>query len=145
MITNLGQSGAQAAYSGAGLDSNIQVTGGSPCNFCAFPGINPVSGNSGTVGTLDMLSPVGRSVYNGLQVSLRQATGKIMPGVKSANFQVSYSLSKFVSQVADQDFINLATNNDNVLQFTGPKRAGIAPTRSLLVDSSIYPSLRGWR
>ncbi len=120
MITNLGQSGAQAAYSGAGLDSNIQVTGGSPCNFCAFPGINPVSGNSGTVGTLDMLSPVGRSVYNGLQVSLRQATGKIMPGVKSANFQVSYSLSKFVSQVADQDFINLATNNDNVLQFTGP-------------------------
>src|SRR5205807_6399489 len=36
------------------------------------------------------------------------------------NFELSYSLSKFVSQVEDQDFINLATNNDNPLQFTGP-------------------------
>jgi len=40
--------------------------------------------------------------------------------VKGSNFQLSYSLSKFVSQVQDQDFINLATNNDKPLQFTGP-------------------------
>ena len=120
MITNLGQAGAQAAYSGAGLDSNIAVTGGAPCSFCAFPGINPVSGNSGTVGTLDMLSPVGRSVYNGLQIKLVENVNKPFLGVKHASFQFSYSLSKFVSQVQDQDFINLATNNDNPLQFTGP-------------------------
>ena len=120
MITALGQAGAQAAYSGAGLDSNIAVTGGAPCNFCAFPGTNPVSGNSGTVGVLDMLNPVGRSVYNGLQIKLVENIKKPLPGVKYANFQFSYSLSKFVSQVQDQDFINLATNNDNPLQFTGP-------------------------
>jgi Carboxypeptidase regulatory-like domain len=120
MITNLGQAGAQAAYSGAGLDSNIAVTGGAPCNFCAFPGTNPVSGNSGTVGTLDMLQPVGRSVYNGLQISLVQNMKSPLRGVKNMNFQFSYSLSKFVSQVQDQDFINLAVNNDNPLQFTGP-------------------------
>lgn len=120
MINALGQAGAQAAYSAAGLDSNIAVTGGAPCNFCAFPGINPVSGNSGTVGTLDMLSPVGRSVYNGLQIRLVQNVNKPFYGVKHASFQFSYSLSKFVSQVQDQDFINLAVNNDNPLQFTGP-------------------------
>jgi len=40
--------------------------------------------------------------------------------VKAANFQVSYALSKFVSQVQDQDFVTLATNNDNPTQFTGP-------------------------
>jgi hypothetical protein len=120
MIAALGQAGAQAAYSGAGLDSNIAATGGAPCNFCAFPGTNPVSGNSGTVGVLDMLNPVGRSVYNGLQMKLVQSIANPFRGLKSASFQVSYSLSKFVSQVQDQDFINLATNNDNPLQFTGP-------------------------
>lgn len=120
MINALGQAGAQAAYSAAGLDSNIAVTGGAPCSYCAFPGINPVSGNSGTVGALDMLQPVGRSVYNGLQIKLVQNVANPIRGVKSANFQFSYSLSRFVSQVQDQDFINLATNNDNPLEFTGP-------------------------
>jgi hypothetical protein len=116
----LGMSGAQSQYSTSGLDSNIAVTGGAPCNFCAFPGTNPVSGNSGTVGVLDMLNPVGRSVYNGLQVKLVQNVKNPLRGIKSSNFQFSYALSKFVSQVQDQDFINLATNNDNPLQFTGP-------------------------
>lgn len=121
VITALGGvAAAQAAYSAAGLDSNIAVTGGGPCSFCAFPGTNPVSGNSGTVGVLDMLSPVGRSVYNGLQMKLVQNVRNPLRGVKSSSFQFSYSLSKFVSQVQDQDFINLATNNDNPLQFTGP-------------------------
>ena len=115
-----GVAGAQAAYSAAGLDSNIATTGGGPCSFCAFPGTNPISSNTGAVGTLDMLSPVGRSVYSGVQVKLVQNVMKPWRGVKAANFQISYSLSKFVSQVQDQDFINLATNNDNPLQFTGP-------------------------
>jgi hypothetical protein len=116
----LGQAGAQAAYSQAGLDSNIAVTGGAPCSFCAFPGTNPVSGNSGTVGVLDMLSPVGRSVYNGLQMKLVQRITNPFHGVKNANFQVSYALSKFVSQVQDQDFVTVATDNDAPTRFTGP-------------------------
>jgi hypothetical protein len=127
MVLKLGQAGAQAAYSAAGLDSNNAVTGGGPCPTCAFPGITPTginntgngSGN-GTLGTLDMLEPVGRSVYSGYLFKLVDNVLKPWPGVKSANFQISYSLSKFVSQAQDQDFINLATNNDNTLQFTGP-------------------------
>jgi Carboxypeptidase regulatory-like domain len=120
MISNLGQAGAQAAYSAAGLDSSLQTTGGSPCSYCAFPGTNPITGNQGVVGGVDMLFPVGRSLYSGLQAKLVQRIDKPMHGVKAANFQVSYSYSKFISQVQDQDFINLATDNDNPTRFTGP-------------------------
>jgi Carboxypeptidase regulatory-like domain len=120
MIRNLGQAGAQAAYSAAGLDSNLQTTGGSPCSYCAFPGTNPITGNNGTVGGVDMLFPSGRSVYNGLQMKLVQRIDKPLHGVKAANFQISYSYSKFISQVQDQDFINVATDNDNPTRFTGP-------------------------
>jgi hypothetical protein len=127
MIKALGVPGAQAAYSGAGLDSNIAVTGGAPCPYCAFPGITPSGQNNmgngvgnGSLGALDTLEPIGRSVYSGFQVKWVQNVVQPMRGVKGANFQVSYSYSKFISQVQDQDFINLATNNDNPLQYTGP-------------------------
>lgn len=121
MVAALGMAGAQLAYSGAGLDSTNAVTGGAPCSFCAFPGTDGYTGaNDGALGTLDMLMPVGRSVYNGLQVKLVQQVKNPLRGVRSANFQLSYSLSKYVSQVQDGDFVNLSVNNDNPLQFTGP-------------------------
>ncbi len=127
MVGNLGLAGAQAAYSAAGLDSNNAVTGGGPCPTCAFPGITPAginntgngSGN-GSLGTLDTLEPVGHSVYSGFQFRLVDSVVNPWPLVRAAHLQVSYSLSKFVSQAQDQDFINLATNNDKPLQFTGP-------------------------
>jgi len=118
--TPLGVSGAQAAYSRAGLDSNLQAAGGGPCSYCAFPGINPITGNNGTLGGVDMLFPNGRSVYSGLQVKLVTRVEKPVQYVKTANFQLSYSLSRFVSPVQDQDFVNLATDNDDPLRFTGP-------------------------
>jgi hypothetical protein len=119
--TPLGVSGAQAAYSAAGLDSNNAVAGGAPCPFCAFPGTDGASGvNNGALGTLDLLNPVGRSVYSGLQVSLKQQVKNPIRGVKTSSFQVSYSLSKFTSQVQDQDFVNVAVDNDDPLRFSGP-------------------------
>jgi hypothetical protein len=120
MVLNLGQAGAQAAYSAAGLDSNLAVTGGAPCPTCAFPGTNPLTLNQGTVGALDMLEPIGRSVYNGMQIKLVQNVTKPWNFVKTAKLQLAYSYSKFVSQVQDQDSVNLATDNDNPLEFTGP-------------------------
>jgi hypothetical protein len=119
-ITALGVAGAQAAYSRAGLDSNSQAAGGGPCSYCAFPGTNPITGNTGTVGGVDMLFPDGRSVYSGVQLKLVQRIDKPIRGVKAANFQVAYSYSKFISQVQDQDSINLATDNDDPTRFTGP-------------------------
>jgi carboxypeptidase family protein len=120
MIAALGQAGAQRAYSAAGLDSNLQTTGGGPCPYCAFPGTNPISGNNGTVGGVDMLFPVGRSVYSGWQMKLVQRINKPMTFVKAANFQVAYSFSHYVSQVQDQDFIPMATDNDDPTRFRGP-------------------------
>jgi hypothetical protein len=127
MVSNLGQAGAQAAYSSAGLDSNNGVTGGGPCPTCAFPGITSAginntgngSGN-GSLGTLDMLEPVGRSLYTGYQFKLVDNVVNPWPLVRAAHLQVSYSLSKFTSPVQDQDSVNLATNNDSPMQFTGP-------------------------
>ncbi len=120
MITALGQAGAQSAYSAAGLDSNLQAAGGGPCSYCAFPGTNPITGNNGAVGGVDMLFPDGRSLYSGFQAKLVQRIDKPLRGVKAANFQVSYSYSKFISQVQDQSSINLATDNDDPTRFTGP-------------------------
>jgi hypothetical protein len=128
MITAYGGiAGAQAAYSVAGLDSNSAVTGGGPCSYCAFPGLT-VSGinndgagaGNGSLGTLDMLSTVGRSLYSGYQARLVQRVNAPMYGVKTANFQVAYSFSKYVSQSQDQDFPTVATDNDRPLLFTGP-------------------------
>jgi hypothetical protein len=120
MIGRLGQAGAQAAYSAAGLDSNLQTTGGAPCSFCAFPGTNPVTGNTGAVGGVDMLFPEGRSTYNGAEIKLVSRIDKPLRGVKAANFQLGYTYSKFTSQVQDQNVINLATDNVNPTRFSGP-------------------------
>jgi hypothetical protein len=116
----LGVAGAQAAYSAAGLDSNIQTTGGAPCSYCAFPGTNAITGNNGTLGGVDMQFPQGRSLYSGWQMKLVQRIDKPVYGVKAASFQVSYSYSKFISQAQDQDSINLATDNDDPTKYTGP-------------------------
>jgi hypothetical protein len=118
--TPLGVAGAQAAYSKAGLDSNLQAAGGGPCSYCAFPGTNPITGNTGAVGGVDMLFPDGRSVYSGVQIKIVTRIDKPVRYVKAANFQFAYSISKFISQVQDQDVINLATDNDDPTIFTGP-------------------------
>jgi hypothetical protein len=78
------------------------------------------SAGNGSLGTLDMLYPVGRSVYSGAQVKLVQRLVRPVRGVSAANFQVAYSYSKYVSQSQDQDFATVATNNDSPLQYTGP-------------------------
>ncbi len=120
MITALGQAGAQTAYSTAGLDSNLQTAKGGPCTYCAFPGTNPITSNIGAVGGVDVLFPDGRSVYSGLQAKLVTRIDRPVRFVKTANLQVAYTLSRFVSQARDEDGINLATDNDNPLRFTGP-------------------------
>jgi hypothetical protein len=120
MIAALGQAGAQAAYSAAGLDSNLQAAGGGPCPFCAFPGTNAITGNTGAVGGVDMLFPTGRSLYTGFQLKIVQKVEKPAPGVKGANFQFAYTYSKYKSQLQDQDFPDIAVDNDNPTRFTGP-------------------------
>lgn len=116
MITNNGgAANALATYGAFGIGGPLQITGGGACPTCAFPGINP------NLGVNQVNFPEGRSVYNGMDLVLKQQTSHFfVPGVKQANFQVSYSLSRYVSQVADSDFVNTATDYYNPDRFTGP-------------------------
>jgi Carboxypeptidase regulatory-like domain len=94
---------------------------GSPC---AFGGFNPSEAAS------FFLQPVGRSVYNALQVKLVQNVANPFRGVKAANFQFSYSLSRFdntggtqatgTSGDNDQDFVLGTADNNNPGRYFGP-------------------------
>jgi len=95
---------------------------------CAFPGLNP------KYGEMSVLQPVSRSVYNALQMKLVENVANPLRGVKTANFQIAYSLSRFTNPmgfqgnfapsnpvgVSDQDFVLQASDNDNPLKYMGP-------------------------
>jgi hypothetical protein len=111
-----------------GLDSGYSSLGGfpasatcgpsgtclTPATGAAFPGINA------NLGANQMLYPIGRSEYNGLQISLRQAIQNPFKNVKSLNLQISYALSKYVATATDSDFINVATDFNDPLHYIGP-------------------------
>jgi hypothetical protein len=90
------------------------LNGLTPDTGAAFPGINP------NLGANQMLFPIGRSVYNGLQISLRQDVHNPFRDVNAMNLQVSYSLSRYVATAKDGDFINYPTDNSNPLGYVGP-------------------------
>jgi len=104
-----------ADYSGNGLDSGYVVCGGGPCLNAAFGGVN-----MGATGANQMLFPIGRSVYNGLQMTLKNEVQNPFHGVKYMNLQVSYSLSRYVATARDSDFINFPTDYANPLGAMGP-------------------------
>ena len=120
MVTALGSPGAAlAAYGSAGIGGPGQVAAGLPASLSginyAFPGLNF------NLGSLMMLFPEGRSFYKAVDVTLRQQTQHLgIPGVRSANFQISYSLSRYVGQLSESDFVNTATDFNNPDRFTGP-------------------------
>jgi hypothetical protein len=111
-------------FAGNGLGPENAVFGAPPSAFgltpdtaSAFPGINP------NVGQNSMFFPVGRSVYNALQISMRSNATNPFPtlgAVKKVNLQVSYSLSRFQAGVGnDQDFIGAGQDNDRPNRFMG--------------------------
>jgi len=108
-----------ADFAANGLDSGYSLCGGFPCSLlgapaAAFPGINP------NVGANEMASPIGRSVYNGLQASLKQDVANPLPGIRHANLQVSYAFSRYVATARDGDFSTAATDFANPTHFIGP-------------------------
>ena len=109
-------------FAGNGLDSGNTYLSGTPASFngltpdtgAAFPEINPL------VGENNMLFPIGRSEYNGLQVKLVGNRGNPIRGISTASYQISYALSRFVSMASDQDFIPEADNFRNPTAHMGP-------------------------
>ncbi|HEY2857033.1 MAG TPA: carboxypeptidase regulatory-like domain-containing protein [Terracidiphilus sp.] len=86
-------------FTGAGLTSANAYLGGfaasaygiTPAQGAAFAGANP------NVGTGDFILPAGKSAYDALQVVVQQQKQHPMRGVVSSNAQVSYNLSRVVS------------------------------------------------
>jgi hypothetical protein len=103
-----------ADFAANGLDSGYSLCGGSACPAAAFPGIHP------NLGADQMLFPIGRAEYNGLQLSLKQAIQNPFKRVKSLNLQASYALSKYIATATDSDFISIATDFNNPLHYLGP-------------------------
>ena len=109
-------------FAGNGLDSGNSFLSGTPASFngltpntgAAFPGINPL------VGENNMLFPIGRSEYNGLQVKLVGNRANPIRGVTAASYQISYALSRFNSMASDQDFIPEADDFRNPTAHMGP-------------------------
>ena len=120
-----------ADFAGNGLGSSADM-GGSSClvalgHPCAFGGLNPAAP------PLPFLEPIGRSVYNGLQVKWTENVNRPLRGVRALNFQVSYALSRFensggavgagrsvTASSGDQDFIVPAMDNSAPNRFFGP-------------------------
>lgn len=103
-------------FANNGLTGGANATGNFPVGpgAVAFPGVNP------NFGAVLLLEPVGRSVYNGLDVVLRSDVKSPVSFIHHLNAQVSYSLSRFVSPAADGDFINTAVNFHNPIGQLGP-------------------------
>ena len=100
--------------SGEGFPGANAVPGGATGPGFAFNGANP------TFGTVQFLSPAGRSNYDALQVNLQERASHPLPGIKTSNLTVSYALSRFISTANDQDFGTTATDYDNPARFIGP-------------------------
>jgi hypothetical protein len=103
-----------ADYANNGLDSGTVFAAGFPCPDCAFPGLDS------NLGENQMLFPMGRSVYNALQVQLKSDLEHPLSGIKRMSLITSYALSRFKSQVPDQAFINNSVDWDNPGKYFGP-------------------------
>jgi hypothetical protein len=120
-------------FGGFGLDSAADLgisgcqTGLGTSYPCAFTGINP------DLGLVTFLQPIGRSVYNALDVKLVDNVKTPFRGVKYLNFQFAYALSRFTNcgaalstsagtspAAADQDFVNPTIDNNHPCGFSGP-------------------------
>jgi len=101
-------------YAGNGLDSGYSLCSGAPCPTAAFPGANP------NLGANQMLFPIGRAEYNGLQLSLKQNLRNPFKHIRAMDLQVAYSLSKYVAPVLDNDYITIATDFNDPLHYIGP-------------------------
>ena len=121
--------GAQIGdFAGNGLDSGNSYLSEYPAGAfglstdegAAFPGMNP------GFGQMEVLYPMGRSVYNGLQVSLNQSTRIPLRGLKGSNFEISYSFSRFLSSAGgtqaasgDQNFSPGSWDNNSPISYMG--------------------------
>jgi hypothetical protein len=117
-------------YAALGLGSSSDM-GGNSCfavlgYYCAFGGINQ------NAPPLNFLSPVGRSLYDGLQIKLVETVKNPFQGATSMHFQLAYAISRFndsgagvapdspvTASSSDQDSAGTTLDNANVNHYFG--------------------------
>ncbi len=121
----LSQGATMVDFANNGLDSgNTFLSGGLPAQYfgltpntgAAFPGLNPA------YGLTQLILPTGQSGYDAAQVIFKQVKAHPAPGILSANFQASYSLSRVVTDSGggqDQFFNNAPFDIDNPKLYLG--------------------------
>jgi len=127
--------GAQITdYANNGLTSSADF--GVACSFQSVTGPGKYScafaGSNAKAPPLTFMEPIGRSVYNGLQTKLTQEIQRPFRGVRTLNFQFSYTLSRFDNSggnggilaatplSADQDYGVGALDNAKPNRYFGP-------------------------
>lgn len=116
-------------FANNGLDSGVTYLSGSPASAfgatpatgAAFPGVNPLLGQG------NFIQPIGKTGYDAFQVVMRQVKSHPVKFVESANVQISYNLSRIVTNNtggaggnnSDAFFSSLSYDNDNPSAFTG--------------------------
>ena len=82
----------------------------------AFPGRDP------QLGQITESNTIGRSVYNALQIRVKQNVNHPFRGVRRLSLQANYNLSRFNSTEPDQDVVynQNAKDNINPLAYYGP-------------------------
>src|SRR5467141_5317362 len=103
-------------FAGNGLSTGGLLAG----NFPAGPGNVAFPGKNANFGQILLLEPVGRSVYNAFQTSLKSNLHSPTRFIRNLNATVSYSLSRYKAPAVDGDFINTAPDQRNPGQFSGP-------------------------
>jgi hypothetical protein len=98
------------------IGGGLNATGAFPPG----PGVYAFAGKNPNYGQVLMLEPVGRTVYNGLDVVLRSDIKSPVKFVRRLNTQIAYSFSRLDSQAQDVDFINNALDFNNPSKFIGP-------------------------
>lgn len=110
----IGKGATISNYASNGLDSGYSFCGGGPCSSAAFPGINQ------NLGANQMLFPIGYARNSALQVSMKQHLEHPFNAVRNFDLQASYQLQRYIAPVADNDFVNIATDFNNPQSFIGP-------------------------
>lgn len=124
-------------FAANGLDSPVQGNSGSPNQgFYAFGGKNP------KFGEMVFLSPVGRSVYNALQLSARQHKENPLRGFHDLDLTAAYSLSRFVATATDGDYGLPAADYNNPEKFIGPSSLDRKHQFSVGLSVSTWKNLR---
>ncbi len=126
------------------LDSKGNPTGGLG-HPCAFGGVNSNQNQA------FFLKPIGRSVYNALQMKLTQNVNNPFRGVKAVNFQIAYSLSNFsntggaqatgTSGDSDQDFVLSAADNNRPGRYYGVPTSPVTAPLAIRCQARIWGSL----